>query len=81
MKTLAARCGIETIDRRGGGVNVKFHPGAAIDPHKLMSLVSATQGAQFTPAGVLRLPLDAGLTPNQLLDQLRAQIAGLRTQI
>jgi len=77
LKTLAARCGIETIDRRGGGVNVKFHPGAAIDPRKLMSLVSTTQGAQFTPAGVLRLPLEASLTPNQLLDQLRAQIAGL----
>ncbi len=80
LKTLAARCGIETIDRRGGGVNVKFHPGAAIDPHKLMSLVSMTQGAQFTPAGVLRLPLEPGLTPSQLLDQLRAQIAGLSVQ-
>jgi transcription-repair coupling factor (superfamily II helicase) len=60
---------------------VKFHPGAAIDPHKLMNLVSTTEGAQFTPAGVLRLPLEASLAPDQLLEQLRAQIAGLNADI
>jgi transcription-repair coupling factor (superfamily II helicase) len=76
LKTLAARCGIETIDRRGGGVNIKFHPGAAIDPRRLMQLVSETAGAQFTPAGVLRVPL-APLPPGELLEALRARIAEL----
>ena len=57
LKTAAQRMGVETIDRRGGGVNLKFHPGAHIDPQKLMRMVSTTEGAQFTPAGVLRVPL------------------------
>lgn len=77
LKTLAARCGIEAIDRRGGGVNIKFHPGSAVDPHALMRLVSETAGAQFTPAGILRVPLDPTAEPGVLLVQLRAQIAGL----
>ncbi len=60
LKTLAQRLGVETVDRRGGGINLKFHPGAPIDPGKLMRLVGETPGAQFTPAGILRLPLGAG---------------------
>jgi hypothetical protein len=45
------------VDRRGGALQIKFHPGAKIDPARLMALVSSREGAQFTPAGVLRLPL------------------------
>ena len=58
VKTLAEKIGIENIDRRQGVVNVKFHGEARVDPGRLMSLVRDTQGAQFTPAGVLRLPVD-----------------------
>ncbi|MCC7155222.1 MAG: transcription-repair coupling factor, partial [Bryobacterales bacterium] len=57
LKTQAERMGVETMDRRGGGVNIKFHPESRVDPRKLMRLVGETEGAQFTPAGVLRLPL------------------------
>jgi transcription-repair coupling factor (superfamily II helicase) len=42
---------------------VKFHQESKIDPVRLMNLVSHTAGAQFTPAGVLRLPLD-GVGPD-----------------
>jgi len=76
LKTLAARSGVEAIDRRGGAVNIKFHPGSAIDPVRLMQLVQETPGAQFTPAGVLRLPLPP-LPPGELLVRLRAYIASL----
>jgi len=76
LKTLAARCGIESIDRRGGGVNIKFHPGAAVDPRRLMQLVSETAGAQFTPAGILRVPVPP-LQPGELLDRLRLHIEDL----
>ena len=38
-------------------MQIKFHPGSKIDPTRLMALVSSLEGAQFTPAGVLRLPL------------------------
>jgi len=59
LKTLAERLGIESIDRRGGFLNLRFHPESRIDPARLMSLVGSHAGAQFTPAGVLRLPLPA----------------------
>ncbi len=56
VKSLAERTGIESIDRRQGFLNLKFHPESRIDPTRLMDLVRRTPGAQFTPAGILRLP-------------------------
>jgi hypothetical protein len=44
-----------------------------------MDLVRRTQGAQFTPAGVLRLPAAAGTVPGQLLSGLRECLQGLGT--
>ena len=49
-------------------LNVKFHDQTRVDAQKLMTLVSSTHGAQFTPAGVLRLPVDAMSTPAAMLD-------------
>jgi transcription-repair coupling factor (superfamily II helicase) len=57
LKSTAQQIGIEAVDRRGGALNIKFHPGSKIEPARLMQLVSSREGAQFTPAGVLRLPL------------------------
>jgi transcription-repair coupling factor (superfamily II helicase) len=57
LKAQAQALAVEAADRRGGALNIKFHPGSKIEPIKLMALVSSQQGAQFTPAGVLRLPL------------------------
>ena len=74
LKTLAERMGVETMDRRGGGVNIKFHPESRVDPQKLMRLVGESDGAQFTPAGVLRLPLPP-LGSGQMLDFLRDRLA------
>ncbi len=73
LKTRAETAGIENIEKRGQGVNIKFHSGAQVDPQALMRLVSETAGAQFTPAGILRLPLtvDGSADPARaLLDQL-----------
>jgi len=79
LKTAAEKLGIEAIDRRHGQLNVKFHPETHIDPVKLMNLVSHSPGAQFTPAGVLMLPLDGATAPAEILaflkqgfDQLQA---------
>lgn len=69
LKSTAQRLGIEAIDRRQGAVNIKFHQESKIDPVRLMNLVSHTAGAQFTPAGVLRLPLDGvGADPAKMLE-------------
>ncbi|MGH9620354.1 MAG: transcription-repair coupling factor [Bryobacteraceae bacterium] len=79
LKSLAARAGVESVDRRKGVVNIKFHQQSKIDPMRLMALVRNTEGAQFTPAGVLKLPV-AATAPAQLLETLRARIAELTAE-
>ena len=78
IKSAAQGLGIELVDRRGAWLNVKFHPGSKIDPQRLMTLVNSRQGAQFTPAGVLRVPLPpAADTSAQVLIQLREVLVAL----
>ena len=78
LKGSAQKLGIEAIDRRAGALNVKFHKETHIDPKLLMSLVTRTEGAQFTPAGVLRLPLDGASDAEKVLDLVEAQLQQLR---
>jgi hypothetical protein len=42
-----------------------------------MALVGATRAAQFTPAGVLRLPLDGMTTPDRILEFLKQRLTEL----
>ena len=58
LKTVAEQAGIELVDRRHNILNIKFHKETRVDPARLMNMVAKTRGAQFTPAGVLLLPLD-----------------------
>jgi transcription-repair coupling factor (superfamily II helicase) len=78
LKAQAQSLGVEAIDRRGGALNVKFHPAAKIEPRRLMALVSSVPGAQFTPAGVLRLTLPAHAEkPAQVLEFVKQALEGL----
>ena len=78
LKTEAEKLGVEAIDRRGSAVQIKFHPGSKIDPSRLMALVSSVEGAQFTPAGVLRLPLNsASESPTAVLAFLERSLETL----
>jgi hypothetical protein len=43
-----------------------------------MSLVTRTEGAQFTPAGVLRLPLDGVSDAEKVLDLVESQLQQLQ---
>jgi transcription-repair coupling factor (superfamily II helicase) len=79
LKSAAQKLGIEAIDRRQGSLNVKFHQAARIDPARLMSLVTSTEGAQFTPAGVLRLPLDGTANAAKVLESLEARLEQLQS--
>jgi len=56
LRSLAQRLGIESAERRQGYLNLKFHEHSRVDPGRLMEVVEAYEGAQFTPAGVLRVP-------------------------
>ena len=76
LKTMAEKLGIETIDRRQGILNIKFHRETRIDPVKLMDLVSGVKGAQFPPAGVLRLPVD-GAQAADVLTAIEQQLGRL----
>ncbi len=76
LKNLAERAGVQSIDRRQGMVNIKFHPESRVDPQRLMHLVQSVPGAQFTPAGVLRLPTPAGPAA-ALLEQLEQRLREL----
>ncbi|MGA3028082.1 MAG: transcription-repair coupling factor [Bryobacteraceae bacterium] len=77
VKSRAQRLGIEAVDRRQGALNVKFHKETRIDPMRLMEIVRSTRDAQFTPAGVLRLPLDGAATPAAVLEFLEQRLAQL----
>jgi transcription-repair coupling factor (superfamily II helicase) len=57
LKSAVEKAGVEAIERRQGMLNIKFHKEARVAPARLMDIVTQTPGAQFTPAGVLRLPL------------------------
>src|SRR5262249_31994781 len=78
LKTMAEQIGVEAVDRRHNLLNIKFHPGTRVDPARLMNLVGKTPGAQFTPAGVLLLPMDGLTAPGEILRFLGEKLEQLR---
>jgi transcription-repair coupling factor (superfamily II helicase) len=79
LKSLARSAGVESVDRRQGFANVKFHQQSKIDPYKLMALVNNTPGTQFTPAGVLKFPLSTSANPGELIEEIRKMMLQLGT--
>ena len=77
LKTLAERLGIEAVERRHNLVSIKFHQETRVDPARLMNLLTKTQGAQFTPAGVLVMPLDGLTGAGEILAHLKERLEGL----
>jgi transcription-repair coupling factor (superfamily II helicase) len=80
LKSLAERTGVESVERRQGFANIKFHQQSKIDLFKLMALVRNTENAQFTPAGVLKVPLSAGKAAAKLLEELREVLLELSVE-
>jgi len=78
LKSSAESLGIERIDRRQGVLQIKFHQQTRVDPAKLMNLVNRVRGAQFTPAGVLQVPLDGQSSPGAVLSFVRDRMEELR---
>jgi len=70
LKSRAEKLGIENVERRGGALSLKFHPGSRVDPMKLTELVRNTANGVFSPDGVLRLPVEAGAGALGLLEAL-----------
>ncbi len=80
LRLLCEQTGVAQMDRKGQMVSVRFTETAGIDPEKLMQLVArnAKRGAQFTPQGVLRVPVKATV-PAEVLAELRRLIEALAT--
>jgi transcription-repair coupling factor (superfamily II helicase) len=79
LKYMAEKLGVEAVDRRHSLVSIKFHTATRVDPQRLMNIVSKTRGAQFTPAGVLLLPLDGHTTAGEILKFLGEKLKQLQT--
>jgi transcription-repair coupling factor (superfamily II helicase) len=74
LKLLAERLGVLNIDRKRDVVQIRFAENANVDPERLARYVASTRGAQFSPGGLLKLPLkslDAELTLFQIAALLR----------
>jgi hypothetical protein len=56
---MADRLGVETIDREGRLVVIKFRPTAKVDPVRLVKVVSEWPGATLVPPVSLKLDLEA----------------------
>jgi len=69
---------VEAIDRRHNLLNIKFHKETRVDPGRLMDLVRKIRGAQFTPAGVLLLPLDGTSPAGDILRNLAGTLGQLK---
>jgi transcription-repair coupling factor (superfamily II helicase) len=72
------RMGIAQIDRRRSELQIRFTENAQVDPQHLMRLVArnAKRGAQFTPQGILKLPLSSS-RPDEVLLEIRELLANL----
>jgi transcription-repair coupling factor (superfamily II helicase) len=80
VKNLAQAMGIESVERRQGMFQLKFHAEAKIDPAKLMKLVQESPGATFSPAGVLRAVNTTGAEPAVVVKALHEMLIGLRAR-
>ncbi len=72
------RLGIAQVDRKRGELQIRFMENANVDPAHLMQLVArnAKRGAQFTPQGLLKLPLRSS-RPDEVLLEIRELLANL----
>jgi hypothetical protein len=61
IRIAADRLGVETIDREGQSVVIRFRPTAPLDPVRLVNVVSTVPGAVLVPPVSLKLDLSAPL--------------------
>ena len=75
------KVGVAQVDRKRDQLHIRFTETAAVDPGRLMKLVSrnAKRGAQFTPQGVLKFPL-AATKPEEVLAEVRGLLEELALQ-
>ena len=60
VRVRASGIGVESLDREASRLVIRFGEDAPIDPGRLVAFVRSRPGAALTPAGVVRLDLEAG---------------------
>ena len=60
IRVLAGRLGVESVERDGHRLVVKFRTDAGVDPARLVALVNAQPAATLIPPAVLEIDLTAG---------------------
>ena len=63
IRLMADRLGIESIDREGRFVVIKFRPVGRVEPARLIQAVTGWRGASLVPPNTLKLDLDAAHAP------------------
>jgi hypothetical protein len=63
IRVMADRLGVETIDREGRLVVVRFRPTAKVDGVRLLHVVAEWPGATFVPPVSLKLDMEATAKP------------------
>jgi len=63
IRVLADRLGVDTIDREGRSVVIKFRPQAKLDPERLIKVVHECARATLVPPATLRLELEGSHSP------------------
>jgi len=61
IRIMSDRLGVDSIDREGRLVVIKFRPNARIDPVRLVKVVSEWPGARLVPPVSMKLDLEAPL--------------------
>jgi hypothetical protein len=60
---MADRLGVETLDREGSVVVIRFRAKAKVDPLRLVRMVGEWPGAMLVPPATLKLDLEAAAEP------------------
>jgi transcription-repair coupling factor (superfamily II helicase) len=69
IRLLADRIGLESLDREGQSVVLKFRPDAKLDPAWLFRVVQQRGDVTLVPPATLRLDLNKGKTPKSAADR------------
>jgi hypothetical protein len=72
IRIMADRLGVDSIDREGRLVVIKFRPNARVDPMRLIKVVNEWPGAVLVPPVSLKLDLEAAPKPGASAGALKA---------
>jgi transcription-repair coupling factor (superfamily II helicase) len=60
VKSRAEELMIQTVERKGGEIRMRFHEQTPVNPQRLMEIVRQKHGVAFQPDGVLRMQVNDG---------------------